>query len=76
MITIRFATSEDIPQLLVLLETLFSIEVDFTIDPIKQAKGLALLLLSVKDGVWVAELNGTTKIVGLCSIQTTTTQMK
>ncbi len=70
MITIRFATSEDIPQLLVLLETLFSVEVDFTIDPIKQAKGLALLLLSVKDGVWVAELNGTSKIVGLCSIQT------
>ncbi len=70
MITIRFATSEDIPQLLCLLETLFSIEADFSIDSPKQSKGLELLLLSTKDGVWVAELSGTNKIVGMCSIQT------
>ena len=70
MITIRPALSTDIPQLVLLLEELFSIEADFLIDSDKQARGLALLLNSDKDYVLVAELSGCNKIVGMCSIQT------
>ena len=70
MITIRPATSTDIPQLVLLLEALFSIEADFLIDSDKQARGLALLITSHKDCILIAELSGCHKIVGMCSIQT------
>ncbi len=70
MITTRCAHEADIPQLVLLLEALFSIEADFLIDSDKQARGLALLLNSDKDCVLVAELSGCHNIVGMCSIQT------
>ena len=70
MITTRCAHEADIPQLILLLEALFSIEADFLIDSDKQARGLALLITSHKDCVLIAELSGCHKIVGMCSIQT------
>ena len=70
MITTRCAHEADIPQLVLLLEALFSIEADFLIDSDKQARGLALLITSHKDCVLIAELSGCHKIVGMCSIQT------
>ena len=70
MITTRCAHEADIPQLILLLEALFSIEADFLIDSDKQARGLALLITSHKDCILIAELSGCHKIVGMCSIQT------
>ena len=70
MITTRCAHEADIPQLVLLLEALFSIEADFLIDSDKQARGLALLITSHKDCILIAELSGCHKIVGMCSIQT------
>ena len=70
MITTRCAHESDIPQLVLLLEALFSIEADFLIDSDKQARGLALLITSHKDCILIAELSGCHKIVGMCSIQT------
>lgn len=70
MIKIRPAVTSDIPQLVLLLEALFSIEADFLIDYDKQATGLELLINSSKDCVWVVEVVGIDQVVGMCSIQT------
>ncbi len=70
LIKIRPAVTSDIPQLVLLLEALFSIEADFLIDYDKQATGLDLLINSSKDCVWVAEVGGIDQVVGMCSIQT------
>ncbi len=70
MIKIRPAVTSDIPQLVLLLEALFSIEADFLIDYDKQATGLELLINSSEDCVWVAEVGGIDQVVGMCSIQT------
>ncbi|MEI6066692.1 MAG: N-acetyltransferase [Methylococcaceae bacterium] len=70
MITIRTAQPFHIPQLVDLLQVLFTIEADFDFNPEKQARGLNLLLNSEKDCVLVAQLPGDNKVLGLCSAQT------
>lgn len=68
-ISTRHARSDDIDAMTVLLGTLFAMEADFTADPARQAKGLALML----DGcgkhrcLMVAEMDG--QVVGMCSAQ-------
>ncbi len=67
---IRNAQPDDLDALVVLLETLFSIEADFCVDEERQRKGLSLML----DGchkhrcVKVAEAGG--QVVGMCTAQT------
>ncbi|MDO9139860.1 MAG: GNAT family N-acetyltransferase, partial [Methylobacter sp.] len=56
MVNIRTAQPKDVPQLVVLLQTLFAIEADFDFDADKQARGLQLLLHSDNACIWVAEL--------------------
>ncbi len=51
MATIEPATSDDIPQLCALLETLFAQEAEFTPDRAKQERGLRLILASPELGV-------------------------
>ena len=68
MVTIRLATTADIPQLVVLLAELFTLEADFQVDQEKQVTGLALLIASQKDAVFVAEVNNA--VIGMCSVQT------
>jgi len=64
---IRIATESDIPDLVALLQDLFAIEADFNGDPVKQERGLRLLLESPGGKIWVAEERG--HIVGLCTLQ-------
>ncbi len=64
---IRFAVESDIPELVALLQDLFSIEADFQGDPVKQERGLRLLLESFGGRIWVAEEQGC--IVGMCTLQ-------
>ena len=68
MVTIRLAKMADIPQLVVLLEDLFTLEADFQVDQEKQVTGLALLIASQKDAVFVVEVNNA--VIGMCSVQT------
>ena len=68
MVTIRLAKMADIPQLVVLLEDLFTLEADFQVDQEKQVTGLALLIASQKDVVFVVEVNNA--VIGMCSVQT------
>jgi GNAT superfamily N-acetyltransferase len=64
---IRFATEADIPALAALLQELFAIEADFQGDPVRQERGLRLLLDSPGGKIWVAEEQG--RVVGLCTLQ-------
>ncbi len=64
---IRFALESDIPDLVALLRDLFAIEADFQSDPVKQERGLRLLLKNPGCHIWVAEEGG--RIVGLCTLQ-------
>ena len=68
MVTIRLAKMADIPQLVALLEDLFTLEADFQVDQEKQVTGLALLIASQKDVVFVVEVNNA--VIGMCSVQT------
>ena len=70
MITIRTAKPSDIPQLVELLNALFTIEADFNFDQDKQACGLGLLLNSDKNCILVAELLGERRVLGMCTVQT------
>ena len=70
MITIRIAKPSDIPQLVELLNALFTIEADFNFDQDKQACGLGLLLNSDKNCILVAELLGERRVLGMCTVQT------
>jgi ribosomal protein S18 acetylase RimI-like enzyme len=70
MITIRTAKPSDIPQLVELLNALYTIEADFNFDQDKQACGLELLLNSDKDCILVAELLGERRVLGMCTVQT------
>jgi ribosomal protein S18 acetylase RimI-like enzyme len=70
MITVRTAKPSDIPQLVALLNALFSIEADFAFDQNKQARGLTLLLKSEKACILVAQLPSDNKILGMCTVQT------
>ncbi|CAI8784433.1 GNAT family N-acetyltransferase [Methylococcus capsulatus] len=67
-ILIRPAETRDIEAMVELLGTLFSIEADFTFDPDRQRRGLALLIGSSADRVLVAECEG--RVIGMCSVQT------
>lgn len=68
-VTIRDALPDDLDILVRLLQALFSIEADFTVDEKRQRRGLALML----DGcgkhrcVKVAEIEGI--VVGMCTAQ-------
>lgn len=54
---IRPATQSDIPALLPLLEILFNIEEDFQFDPIRQKRGLEMLLMSEGAILLLAEID-------------------
>ena len=68
-ITIRNAEDMDLDAMLALLSELFAVEADFTPDPVRQRRGLCLML----DGchkhrcIKVAEVSGV--VVGMCSAQ-------
>lgn len=64
---IRPATSDDLPDLLVLLKQLFSIEEDFLFDAEKQIRGLELLLQQDKGQILVAEVDG--RVAGMATGQ-------
>lgn len=67
-IEIRKAKKEDIDILVGLLESLFVIETDFSIDIQKQQKGLSLILeQSDRSCILVAECNE--KVIGMCTGQ-------
>lgn len=66
-IIIRPAVEADIGNMVILLEILFSLEKDFTSDPIKQKKGLSLLLHSENAEIYVAENDHT--LVGMITGQ-------
>lgn len=67
-IEIRKAKKEDIDILVGLLESLFVIETDFSIDIQKQQKGLSLMLeQSDRSCILVAECNE--KVIGMCTGQ-------
>lgn len=68
MTIVRTAEPSDVAQLAALLEELFAIEADFTFDRDKQIQGLKQLLVSEKDGLFVAESDR--RVVGMCSLQT------
>ena len=65
--TIREARNKDIPALIMLLKELFSIEKDFSFDPKAQKRGIELLIRSVDNRIFVAEIDK--NIVGMCSVQ-------
>jgi GNAT superfamily N-acetyltransferase len=69
-VTIRKAKLSDLEDLLELLNTLFSIEEDFSFNKEVQRRGLRLLLSRQGEErqVFAAERNG--RVVGMCSIQT------
>lgn len=64
---VRSARHGDLEQLVQLLETLFSLEKDFSFDGAKQKKGLLMLLESCSASVLVAEMNA--QVVGMCTGQ-------
>ncbi len=70
MIIIRPATPADIPQMVVLLTALFTMETDFAVDNDKQSRGLLQLLNTDSARVWVAEARHPQQVVGMCSVQT------
>ncbi|MDF9392670.1 MULTISPECIES: GNAT family N-acetyltransferase [Methylococcus] len=67
-IMIRPAEMRDVEAMVELLGVLFSIEADFTFDPDRQRRGLALLIRNDADRVLVAECEG--RVIGMCSVQT------
>lgn len=68
-VTLRPATSENIPQLVALLEQLFSIEEDFQFSADLQQRGLNLLLSSPTSTILVA-VSGN-KVIGMVTGQLT-----
>jgi ribosomal protein S18 acetylase RimI-like enzyme len=70
MISIRTAKPEDVPQLVMLLKVLFTVEADFDFNPDKQSRGLQLLVNSDKACILVAEASEDKKLRGMCSLQT------
>ncbi len=67
-VKVRRAALADIPELLVLLESLYELEVDYQFERDKQARGLELLADADNACVFVAEYEG--EVVGMCSVQT------
>ncbi len=67
-LNIRSATTGDIPALVALLSSLFSIEADFDIDTERQERGLSLMLERPDERcILVAESGG--KVVGMLTLQ-------
>lgn len=66
---IRQAQRKDIDSLVALLEELFSIEKDFTVDAERQRRGLQLMLESPLSCVLAAEADNS--IIGMCTGQLT-----
>ena len=66
---IRTATKDDIPAMAELLHQLFAIEIDFTPDYAKQARGLEQLIGCNNAKIFVVEIEG--QVVGMCSVQIT-----
>lgn len=66
-LTIRMAYSDDILPMVDLLAELFTIEDDFTIDAVKQTRGLELLLQNPQSVVLVAEIKN--RVVGMITLQ-------
>ena len=65
--SVRFAVSEDVPQLVALLKVLFEQEADFVPDPSLQEKGLIMILESSERGdILVAESDD--QLVGMVSL--------
>jgi len=65
---IRLAEAKDLCAMVKLLEVLFRVEPDFSIDPERQRKGLTLLLNHPDTArLWVAEMAG--RVVGMVSLQ-------
>lgn len=67
-VTIRFATADDVPAMVALLDQLFTLERDFTPNPQRQRTGLDLLLAQSGAKIWVAELDP--GVVAMVSLQT------
>lgn len=65
--TFRFATPADIESLLPLLESLFTLEQDFSPDREKQRRGLEMLLGRSDAHVVVGEVNG--EVVAMATLQ-------
>lgn len=65
----RLAEKKDVPQLVLLLNELFSIETDFTADPVKQNQGLMLLLDNSERGFIFVVEEEEHQILGMCSVQ-------
>jgi GNAT superfamily N-acetyltransferase len=63
------ATLEDVPALIALLNTLFSIEQDFTPNVDNQKKGLELLIQSPQSGLIKVLRDATGVAVGMVSVQ-------
>jgi ribosomal protein S18 acetylase RimI-like enzyme len=66
-VTIRHATSGDLDVMVRLLADLFSIETDFRVDPVRQRRGLAMLLGDPRATVLVATRRGA--VVGMATVQ-------
>jgi GNAT superfamily N-acetyltransferase len=68
LITIRPATGEDLDALVRLLDILFALESDFTVNADKQRQGLRLMLMEAwQRVVLVAESDG--EVLGMCTAQ-------
>jgi GNAT superfamily N-acetyltransferase len=68
-VTIAPARAEDVPALQSLLETLFSIEVDFHPDEERQRRGLDLLLAHAEHGVVMAARDAAGTVIGMATAQ-------
>ena len=67
MVKLRPAVPADIDSLLPLLEQLFSLEQDFTVNPEKQQRGLELLMQS--DNAYVVVAEQADDVVGMATLQ-------
>ena len=67
-ITISYATIEDIPSMVTLLQQLFAIEKDFNFNEKRHAFGLQMLIESKNSFVFIAKFKG--KSVGMITLQT------
>jgi GNAT superfamily N-acetyltransferase len=67
--TVRRASTSDIPQMARMVGRLFSIEADFAVDPERQRRGLAAIVASESAAAFVAEEGGA--LAGMVTIQLT-----
>jgi GNAT superfamily N-acetyltransferase len=66
-VTIRHATAADLEPMVRLLADLFSIETDFRVDPVRQRRGLAMLLGDPRSAILVATRGGA--VIGMATVQ-------